>query len=359
MQNNNKLRIIDLFCGLGAFRIGFEENGFKTVFSSDFNKNVQKVYERNFNEKPFGDITNLNPSLIPDFDVLLAGFPCQPFSISGKNLGFKDTRGTLFFNICQIIKEKKPKVVLLENVKNIIYHDKKRTIKVIINSLLELGYKVEWKVLNLIDFGLPQNRERIFFVASKDFNFNFNKLNKTKSLPLRDFLDKENNEIYLEEDEYTLIPNELINKQKKTGLMFVGYRNKQGFKRGIRPNTEHLSRVHRQPNRIYSIDGYHPTIPSQESNGRFYIFIPELNKVRKLSIRECFRIMGFPENYKLDFARGTHTVQIGNSCGVSVIKELSYQIKKQLLDVRDLREKINKNYKSLQSVNGQTRLSFS
>ena len=123
------LKFIDLFCGLGAFRIALEGQGFKCVFSSDNNKKIQDVYELNFGERPHGDITAINPSDIPDFDILTAGFPCQPFSISGKQKGFNDTRGTLFFSICKIIEEKKPKVVILENVKHLINHDKKRTLK--------------------------------------------------------------------------------------------------------------------------------------------------------------------------------------------------------------------------------------
>ena len=118
------MRFIDLFCGIGGFRQGFEQNGFDCVFSSDFNEKAQSVYEANFGELPAGDITQVNPKDIPDFEVLLGGFPCQPFSISGKKKGFEDTRGTLFFDVCRIIREKQPKVVVLENVKHLIHHDK-------------------------------------------------------------------------------------------------------------------------------------------------------------------------------------------------------------------------------------------
>jgi DNA (cytosine-5)-methyltransferase 1 len=157
-------KFIDLFCGIGGFRIGFERNGFSCVFSSDFDKHVQDTYEKNFDERPFGDITQVDPKTIPDFDVLTGGFPCQPFSISGKKRGFEDTRGTLFFDVCRILDEKKPKVVVLENVKHFIHHDKKRTISTVLNSLQDLGYNISYKILNTKDFGLPQNRERIFIV---------------------------------------------------------------------------------------------------------------------------------------------------------------------------------------------------
>ncbi len=328
-----KKRIIDLFCGIGGFRLGFHNNGFETVFSSDFNKHVQETYSENYGEVPFGDITEVNPKDIPDFEVLCGGFPCQPFSISGKKLGFEDTRGTLFFDICKIINEKKPKVVVLENVKHLINHDKKRTLKIIIETLIDLGYNVNYKLLNTQHFGLPQNRERIFIVGSKIGYFDFNKMKNTKSPPLEDFLDKEGDFEYLDSSEYTLLGKGVYKKQPDSGLIFRGYRNKNGFKRGVRPNSLHLNRSHRQPNRIYSIDGYHPTIPSQETSGRFFIYDYRTDKVRKLTIRECYRIMGFPEDFKLNQRVGERYKQIGNSVGVNVVQELSRQILKQgLLD---------------------------
>lgn len=348
-------KFIDLFCGLGGFRIGFEKNGFECVFSSDFDKHIQETYEVNFGEKPFGDITKVDPNLdIPDFDILTGGFPCQPFSISGKKKGFRDTRGTLFFDICRIIDAKDPQVVVLENVKHFIHHDNKRTMKTVIGSLVELGFNVSYKVLNTKDFGLPQNRERIFIIGSKNNIFDFEKINTRKSKPLKNFLDKSGDFEFLEKSEYTLLKKEQIVHQP-SGLKFVGYRNKNGFRRGIRPNTEHLNRVHRQPNRIYSVDGYHPTIPSQESSGRFFIYLPDLDKVRKLTINECFRIMGFHSRYKKISSTGQLYRQIGNSVGVNVIDEISKQITKQgLLD--ETQKKTSSNIQKV--VNNQTQFAF-
>ena len=263
-------KFIDLFAGIGGFRKGFEDAGFKCVFTSEINPQCQQVYETNFGDKPFGDITKINPTDIPDFDILLGGFPCQPFSISGKKMGFEDTRGTLFFDICQIIDKKQPGVVVLENVKHLIHHDKGRTFTVILKALMDLGYNVTHKILNAKDFGLPQNRERIFIIATKKHYFDFEKLKKKKKVILRDFLDKEGTFEFIDKSEYTLIE---APKKQESGLLFVGYRNKNTWKNGIRENTEHLSRVHRQPNRIYSIEGTHPTIPSQETAGRFFIYI--------------------------------------------------------------------------------------
>lgn len=320
------MKFIDLFAGIGGFRTGFEKEGFKCVFSCEIDKDCQKVYFENYGEKAEPDITQIDEKAIPDFDILLGGFPCQPFSISGKKKGFEDTRGTLFFDICKIIKEKNPSVVVLENVKHIIHHDQGNTIRVIISTLEDLGYITEMKVLNSKDFGLPQNRERIFIIASKNKSFDFSKLEKKSSLPLRHFLDKEGDFEYLSKDEYTLIENP---KKQPSGLIFVGYRNKNIWKKGVRPNTLHLSRVHRQPNRIYSIDGYHPTIPSQETSGRFFIYIPEEDKVRKLTINECYRIMGFKDNFIKSSSNAERYKQIGNSVAINVIQELAKNIKEQ------------------------------
>jgi DNA (cytosine-5)-methyltransferase 1 len=324
------MKFIDLFCGIGGFRIGFEENGYSCVFSSDFNSKVQETYSMNFGEVPYGDITKIDPEIIPDFDVLLGGFPCQPFSISGKKKGFEDTRGTLFFDICRIIEKKKPKVVVLENVQHLVHHDKKRTFLTIIHTLKDLGYNVNYKVLNSIDFGLPQNRERIFIIGTVNSYFDFEQMDKIKSKPLSEFLDNDNDNDfeYLDKSEYTLLDKKFIRIQK-SGLIFVGYRNKNGFKVGIRPNSEHLNRVHRQPNRIYSIEGYHPTLPSQETSGRFFIYLPKEDRVRKLSINECYRIMGFPDTFIKHSNQGEQYKQIGNSVPVNVIKEISKQIIKQ------------------------------
>jgi DNA (cytosine-5)-methyltransferase 1 len=321
-------KFIDLFAGIGGFRKGFEDAGFNCVFTSEINPQCQKVYQTNFRDIPFGDITKIEPNNIPDFDILLAGFPCQPFSISGRKMGFEDTRGTLFFDICRIIEEKQPNTIILENVKHLIHHDKKRTFSTILKALTALGYNVTHKILNAKDFGLPQNRERIFIIATKKHYFDFGKLKKHKKVILRDFLDEEGDFEYVDKSEYTLINSP---KDQESGLIFVGYRNKNIWKKGVRENTEHLSRVHRQPNRIYSIDGTHPTIPSQETAGRFFIYIPELDAVRKLTINECYRIMGFPKNFIKHQTIGEQYKQIGNSVAIPVIRAIAESIKEQKL----------------------------
>lgn len=320
------MRFIDLFAGIGGFRTGFQNLGYECVFSCEIGKACQDVYYDNFNEVPFSDIKQLEPNDIPNFEVLLAGFPCQPFSICGYRRGFEDTRGTLFFDICRIINRKYPDVVVLENVKYLTYHDHGRTLSAILRTLNEFGYKVGYEILNAKDFGVPQHRERIFIVCLKDKYFNFSELQTKPTPKLRDFLDKEGKFEILPKGTYTLIDYPV---KQKTGLIFVGYRNKNTFKKGIRPHTEHLSRVHHQPNRIYSVDGVHPTLPSQETSGRFFIYFPELSVVRKLTISECYRIMGFPPDFKRHPTNGTSYLQLGNSVCIPLVEELARSIKIQ------------------------------
>lgn len=333
---------IDLFSGIGGFRIGFEKAGFKCVMSSEINDYCKTIYQKNFGEMPLCDVTKIPLNEIPNHDVLTAGFPCQPFSICGKKRGFEDTRGTLFFHICEIINEKQPKVILLENVKHLIHHDSGNTLSVILNSLEELGYHVNFKLLNAKNFGVPQNRERIIIFATRKKAFNFSKCNFIKTQPLEDFLDNDGDFEFLNKDEYTLIENPIT--QKESGLMFVGYRNKAIRKAGVRENTEHLSRVHKQPNRIYSVKGTHPTLPSQESSGRFFIYLPDKDAVRKLTVRECYRIMGFPENFKISESKSEAYKQIGNSVCVPMVTELATQIiNQQLLNTNESQRIINRN----------------
>ena len=316
---------IDLFAGIGGFRIPMQQLNGKCVFTSEFNYYAQISYELNFGEVPFGDITKMDLNIVPEHDVLVAGFPCQPFSISGKMRGFEDTRGTLIYSVFQIIEKRNPKVILLENVKHLVHHDNGNTLKVIIQHLEELGYIISWKVLNASDFGIPQNRERIIIIGSKKTKFDFAKIETQPKPTLKSFLEKDVEFEYLNE-EYTLLNNYKI---QESGLIFVGYRNKKIRGAGVRPGTEHLSRVHKQPNRIYSSEGIHPALPSQESSGRFWIY--DEGKVRKLTINECYRLMGFPDDFIKIYNTSELYKQIGNSVCIPMIQEVAKQIKKQLL----------------------------
>jgi len=343
-MQNKKHRFIDLFAGIGGIRTSFERQGYECILSSEIDADCREVYNKNYGEIPFGDIRNLASDSIDKYDVLTAGFPCQPFSICGRKMGFEDTRGTLFFEICRIIKDTSPEVVFLENVKHLLHHDSGRTIELILSSLEDLGYMTSYKILNAIHFGVPQNRERIIIIASKSRVFDFSKIKKEKNLAkLIDFLEPKDTFEYLEPNEYTFIDNPIT---QPTGLIFCGYRNKGIWKKGIRPNSEHLSRVHRQPNRIYSALGTHPTIPSQETSGRFFIYLPDENAVRKLTIKECYKIMGFDSNFKMSENRGSSYKQVGNSVCIPMIEAISKEIKNQLLEpsksIYEPRRKINR-----------------
>lgn len=321
------IRFIDLFCGVGGIRLGMQSADFKCAFSADINTECQRVYTENFGDTVFGDITKIDAKDVPDHEILCAGFPCQPFSISGLQRGFEDTRGTLFFDVCRILAEKKPKVVLLENVKNLVYHDHGHTLEVILNCLKELNYTVTWTLLNAVDFGVPQNRERFILIGVRGQAFDFGQLQKQQRVCINDFLDKLTETQYLPSDTYTLLDNP--KQQPHSGLIFAGYLNKNLRKTGIRAGTEHLSRSHKQPYRIYSVLGTHPALSSQETSGRYYILTTD-KLVRKLSLSECWRIMGFPAWFKRTSAKTAQYRQVGNSVCVPMIAEVASAIKQQI-----------------------------
>lgn len=321
-----RFTFIDLFAGIGGFRLGLQQAGGRCVFSSEWDKGAQDTYLANFGELPHGDITLAETqAAIPEkFDLLCAGFPCQPFSISGKMRGFEDTRGTLIYEVFKIMATHRPKVMLLENVKHLRYHDKGRTLRVILQALEELGYHVRWTILNASDFGVPQNRERVIIVCTLQKPFSFVPLAMCHNrVVLRDFFDKEGEFEYMT-DPYTLLPKTTL---QDSGLIFAGYRNKRIRTVGVNPDTLHLSRVHKQPNRIYSADGVHPALPSQESSGRFWIL--NAGQVRKLTLGECYRIMGFPENFCRTGAIGEQYRQVGNSVCVPMVAAIGREIVKQ------------------------------
>jgi DNA (cytosine-5)-methyltransferase 1 len=318
--NEARFRFIDLFAGIGGFRIAAEASGGKCVFSSEKDKAAALTYERNFGDKPHGDITAIDPNSIPDHDLLLGGFPCQPFSICSRHLGFQDTRGTLFFYIAEIARVKRPQCIVLENVKHFSNHDGGQTLTVVKNALIELGYTVVTRVLNANNFGLAQNRERTIIVASLAGEFDFSSLVLSRGPRVKDILEQNVEFSYLPEGDYTLLPADKLKLQSGSGLQFVGYRNRELRKAGTRPGTEHLSRVHKQPNRIYDAGGTHPTLAAGESSGRYWILLDE--RVRKLTMRECYRLQGFPETYAFHQSAAAAYKQIGNSVPVPMIAEV-------------------------------------
>jgi len=298
------LKTIDLFAGIGGIRLGFQELGCENVFTSEWDKDAQKVYEANFHEKPFGDITLINPLEIPDHDILLAGFPCQPFSILGAKQGFADTRGTLFFNIEEILRVKQPTAFLLENVKQLKTHDRGNTLKIILEKLQELGYFVHYKILNALDFGLPQKRERIIIVGFKEnLQFDFPKpLNFYQ--PLTTILEQD-----LEIDQKLFASQKIVEKRRerlKSVPFFpsIWHENKAG-------NISVL-----------------PFSCALRAGGSYNYLL--VNGDRRLSTREMLRLQGFPEDFKINVSYTAMRKLTGNSVAVPVIKAVAKEMVQSL-----------------------------
>ena len=329
-KQSNKIKFIDLFCGMGGLRIAMDNNGMECVFSSDSNVHAQQVYQANFGDLPLGDITQVKEIDVPSHDLIVGGFPCQSFSVAGFKRGFEDSRGTLFFDIARIANYHQPKVMILENVKNLLKHDGGRTFDIIVKTLESMNYHVDFQLLNAMDFGVPQSRERVVIVVNKLGKvFDFSKLERTPCTSMRGFL-PERGAIYLNESEYTLLNPAIVTRQP-SGLIFVGYRNKAMRISGVRENSSHLSRAHKQPNRIYSIDGVHPTLSAQESSGRY--FVKDDYGVRKLSVNECLMLMGYnPTEYVSIGGTTSMYTRIGNSVCVPMFTEVAREVRKQLFN---------------------------
>lgn len=305
-----EFKFIDLFCGLGGFRIAMEDIGGKCVFSCDNNKEVCKIYKDNFDEDPYGDIKEVKENDIPRFDVLCAGFPCQPFSIAGKRMGFNDSRGTMFFEVARIIKHNKPKIAFLENVSGIVSHDSGRTIKVVTNTLEELGYVVNTKIMNAKDYGIPQNRNRWYCVAIRKDIYKNNFLFPQKcdlKYALEDIITSENQKGY--ESSPTAISNinRFIEKYKAT--------NRYNADKYLIANEIRASKCN------FRSDGISPCLTAKMGTGGNNI--PVVVKYgRKLTEKECLKIMGFPEKYKIRKNNMQSYKQIGNSVVIPIINEI-------------------------------------
>lgn len=306
----SNLKFIDLFCGLGGFRIALEKQKCKCVFSSDINEAVSKVYENNFGEYPWGDITKIDSKIIPDFDILCAGFPCQSFSIAGKRLGFEDSRGTMFFEVAKILKEKRPKAFILENVKGITNHDSGKTLKTILDILDSLGYTYIHDVINAKDIGIPQNRERWYCVGvQKELNIILNPneifpTNKIDDFSYDDIIDFKN--IYKDYEISEIckynIQKHLHKIKEKTSKYTLAYE--------IRP-----SRCQ------FKTDGISPCLTAKMGTGGNNVpVVVELN--RKLTEKECLKLMGYPKDYKIGTGSQAYK-QIGNSVIVPILEHIS------------------------------------
>ena len=324
-----EMRFIDLFAGIGGFRIALEEFGHKCVFSSEMDKYCQKVYEDNFKDTPSGDITQISENSIPDFDILTAGFPCQPFSYAGRQEGFNDkTRGTLFFDVLRIIKAKRPKMFLLENVKGLKSHNNGETMDIILSSLKELGYDVHWKILDSHKFGVPQKRERWYCVGfDKKVDFKF-PIQTNPNTTLKDIVDVEakhpdlelskfeksriqhhfsTSEIRVPHDNSMYAPN---TKKGKHGVFSFLKPDKT-----LRFHIGDAAKTQIQEAYYCSLDSVAPAIIAARE--------PKLWDIsRRLSVDECRKLQGFPDNFIFNVSNLQAKKQLGNSVAVPVIREI-------------------------------------
>ncbi len=300
----DSLKFIDLFCGLGGFRLAIntaaKKHGFQAecVLSSDIDQKAQDAYEANFGERPIGDITKVDEKTVPDHDILLGGFPCQAFSIIGDGKGFKDTRGTLFFDVARILKEKKPPAFVLENVKQLRGHDSGRTLQVILNTLLELGYWVDYKVLNALDFGVPQKRERILivgFIEGTQHGFEWPKATHTEIVSLEKVLEPDEN-----------VPAEY----------FASERIRRARKLAVKGKTIPSGRTIWHENKSGNISALPYSCALRAGASYNYLLV---DGVRRMTMREMLRIQGFPDKYKIVCNYTDTRKQAGNSVPVPMI----------------------------------------
>lgn len=312
--DNADYKMIDLFAGIGGTRLGFHQTGrVASVFSSEIDKFAAKTYKANFGDTPHGDITNISEKDIPNHDILVGGFPCQAFSQAGKKLGFDDTRGTLFFEIARILKYKNPKAFLLENVRNLLSHDNGKTFTVIKNTLIELGYEVYPLLYKAKDFGVPQNRERIYIIGFNkkkvpnytDFKAPIPPKTKTR---LGDIL--ENNV----DDKYTI-----------SDLLWSGHQKRKVENKKAGKGFGYSLFNNNSP--------YANTLSARYYKDGSEILIEQKNKnPRKLTPREAARLQGFPDEFIIPVSDTQSYRQFGNSVAVPVIHAIAEQIIKVLDD---------------------------
>ena len=295
---------IDLFAGIGGMRIPFEKLGGTCVFSSEWDEHAQKTYAQNFGETPAGDITKIDAAEIPSHDILLAGFPCQPFSILGGKQGFGDTRGTLFFDIARILKQKQPNAFLLENVKQLRTHDKGRTFAIIQEHLSQLGYTTYHQVLNALDFGLPQKRERIFIVGFREpIAFDFPQGTGTYK-PLSEILEPD------ARAEPSLFASEHIRKSRREKCKVEPF---------------YPSIWHENKGGNISVLPFSCALRAGASYN--YLLV---NGVRRPSGRELLRLQGFPEDFQTVGGLMQLRRQVGNSVAIPVVDAIAEKMLKAL-----------------------------
>lgn len=318
------LRMIDLFAGIGGIRIAFEQNGVQCVKSSEIDKYACKTYKDNFGEEPLGDITKIDPEDLPEFDIIAGGFPCQPFSLGGLRKGFEDTRGTLFFEVARLIKARKPKAFFLENVEGIVNHDSGNTLKVIEDTLMDLGYNFEWKVMNACDYGTPQNRKRWYCVGFRDdLNIGFeNQKGDFKSVykfPDKCELKFTVNDVVGRKKEVDYKVSDICMKNIDTYL--PQFKKTERYKKDnvLVANEIRASRCN------FRCDGISPCLTAKMGTGGNNVPVYVKGK-RKFTEKECLLLMGFPEWYRIEKNTMHSYKQIGNSVVVTIISELAKEM---------------------------------
>jgi len=312
-SNNTHYNAIDLFAGIGGIRIGFENAFNKSIsfkMSSEIDKNAQITYQKNFNDTPHGDITKIKEEDIPPHDILLAGFPCQAFSVAGYRKGFEDTRGTLFFDVARIARFHKPSILFLENVKGFVGHDNGNTFKTVIKTLEDLGYHIAHKVLNTMEYSnIPQNRERIYIVAFQDKsvfeNFEFPQKVKLEN-SINDCLEKKIKKKFYYNDKplYEKIKDDITNKKSIY----------QWRRQYVRENKSSVC----------------PTLTANMGTGGHNVpIVRDEIGIRKITPRECANFQGFPKDYIIpenDIATSHLYKQFGNSVTVGVVEKIATKI---------------------------------
>ncbi len=324
---NSKFDFIDLFAGIGGIRIPFQELGGRCVFTSEWDKFAQKTYRVNYGQEPEGDIRAIAAKDIPDFDILLGGFPCQPFSQAGLKKGFADTRGTLFFEIERIIEEKRPKFFLLENVKQLKGHDKGRTLQVILQHLDNLHYHVDWKILRAGDFGVPQNRERIYIVGIDQTYYNLPYGYKFH------FPDPPHTPTRLGK----ILEDNVDEKYTISQRLYEGH---------LRRKEEHKRKGNGFGFSVFNADvEYVNTLSARYYKDGSEIMIDQGDDrpPRKLTPRECARLQGFPEQFIIPVSDTQAYKQFGNSVAVPVIRAIAKKMREEMksLPIRSLAHAVN------------------
>ena len=296
------IKFIDLFCGTGGFRIAVEmicnqyNISSQCVFSSDIDIDSQKIYTANFGETPAGDITKINENDIPEHDILLAGFPCQPFSICGELKGFADTRGTLFFDIARIIQAKKPTAFILENVKQLQGHQQGKTLKIIIDNLQDLGYYIDYKIVNALNFGLPQKRERILIIGFKNQHHYENFKWPLIKIPMQ--------------------PLSTILENSVSDFYYASKKIRQNRLQKVKPNQQYDQPTIWHENKSGNISVYPYSCALRAGASYNYLLV---NGERRLTEREMLRLQGFPESYQIVGSYQTMRKLTGNAIAIPCV----------------------------------------